>query len=271
MITPEIAAALVAAEQSVTLTREQLTRIRDLLADEPTTPPAAAQHGPVALAQGWVAREVARDDFDGQSVDPARWGVYNSPGHAGKGKRSPSAFTIVADATAAGGRALRVRGTEDGTTGGMAHRTNQRFGRWGVRMRVPTGDKRYHPVLLTWPQAENWPLGGEIDFAEGECGVDKMAFFLHYSAANKQTSGRVEVDTSAWHWWEMEWAPDAVRGWCDGRLFFEDRDRSHFNYDGFGRHHGTIQLDWFPGSAARTGTGEMLVDAYRVYSHPDTR
>lgn len=233
-------------------------------------PLPAGDHGPRALADGWVARQVARDDFQGAAVDLGQWSVYNSAGHGQRGLRRASQFSIVDDPTALGGRALRVVGTPDGVTGGMAHKINQRFGRWAARMRIPDGDARYHPVLLTWPKAENWPAGGEIDYAEGKCGVDHMEFFLHYSKENRQTVGALDVDVSQWHWYEMEWTPDYVRGWCDGRLYFVDTNREHFNYPEFGSHHGTIQLDWFPGSATRTGGGEMLVDAYRVYSHPTT-
>lgn len=269
MAATELEQLLATAGAGVEQARAALAAVGALL-DTPSPPAALPDHGPVALANGWAAREVARDDFDGQDVDPARWGVYSSPGHGGKGLRRPSAFAIVDDPTAAGGRALRVQGTAEGRTGGMAHRTNQRFGRWGARMRA-SGDSHYHPVLLTWPKAENWPAGGEIDFSEGAAGVDRVNFFLHYSGANKQTSAGVEVETSAWHWWEMEWTTTAVRGWCDGRLFFTDTNPAHFNYPEFGPHHGTIQLDWFPDGAKTTGPAEMRVDAYRVYSHPDTR
>lgn len=226
-----------------------------------------AAHGPRALADGWVPLLRASDDFAGSAVDAGQWSMYNSVGHDGKGLRRPSQFSIVATDGALGGRALRVAGTAVGTTGGMAHKVNQKYGRWAARMRVPGGDAHYHPVLLTWPAAENWPVGGEIDFSEGKCGVNEVEFFLHYSAANKQTSGSIDVDVTQWHWWEMEFAPDGVRGWCDGKLWFEDKDTSHIPP---GPMHLCVQLDWFPGSAKSTGTGEMLVDAYRVYRHPKT-
>jgi hypothetical protein len=229
----------------------------------PPAPPADNFHGPRALSQGWVAHEVDRDDFNGTGVDTSRWGQYNSVGHGGNGLRRPSAFTVVSDATANGGKTLRCFGTSNGTTGGMAHRVGQQYGRWAARMRIPNGDSRYHPVLLTWPDAENWPVGGEIDYAEGECGVNHMNFFLHYSSSNSQTHGAINIDTTQWHWYEMEWTPTAVRGWCDGVQYFEDTNHSHSS---FGAHHGTIQLDWFPEGASTTGTGEMYVDAYRVYS-----
>lgn len=224
----------------------------------------ATDHGPMALSAGWTER--ARDDFGGTAVDSAKWSIYNSLGHGNKGLRRPEAFSIVADPTAMGGTCLRVFGDAAGKTGGMAHKTSQRFGRWSGRMRFPKGDSHYHPVLLTWPSAENWPTGGEIDFAEGNCSSNEMQFFLHYSSANHQTSGDITIDTTKWHWYEMEWSPTAVRGWCDGVKYFEDTNQAHFNYSGFGEHHGTIQLDWFPGTLKTTGTGEMYVDAYRVYS-----
>lgn len=228
------------------------------------TPDPGAAHGPRALADGWVPLLVASDDFNGSAVDRAQWSMYTDP-RSQHGNRQPSQFSIVADPTALGGRALRVSGTADGKTGGMAHETNLKYGRWSGRMKIPGGDPRWHPVFLTWPDAENWPEGGEIDFAEGKCSTNRMEFFLHYSKDNKQTAGRIDVDVSQWHWYEMSWGPEGVRGWCDGRLFFEDLNPAH---SGFGAHHGTIQLDWFPGGATRTGTGEMLVDAYRVYKHP---
>jgi hypothetical protein len=257
-----------ATEYTLTLTRDDgsSASVKVTTAAVSQPPPVGGEHGPRALEDGWAAREVARDDFTGPAVDITKWDIYNSLGHGDRGLRRPSQFSVVDDPTALGGRALRVVGTPDGTTGGMAHRLNQRFGRWAARMRVPDGDSRYHPVLLTWPQAENWPQGGEIDFAEGKCGVDRMEFFLHFSSANRQTHSAVDVDVSQWHWYEVEWTPTHVRGWCDGRLYFEDRNATHFNYSDFGAHHGCIQLDWFPGDATRTGGGEMLVDAWRVYS-----
>jgi hypothetical protein len=223
-------------------------------------------HGPRALVDGWVPLLRASDDFGGQAVDPGQWSMYTDP-TSQHGNRQPSQFSIVADPTALGGRALHVASTGDGKTGGMAHRVNQKYGRWAGRMKVPSGDPRWHPVLLLWPQAENWPAGGEVDFSEGKCSVNEVEFFLHYSKDNRQTSGSIKVDITQWHWWECEVAPDGVRGWCDGRLFFEDKDPSHIPP---GPMHGTIQADWFPNGAKTTGPGEMLVDAYRVYRHPGT-
>jgi hypothetical protein len=249
----------------------------------PPPPNPGAQHGPRALADNWPPLEVTRDDFPGPAVDLTKWALYNSVGHGGRGLRRPGQFSIVADPTALGGTALQVDGTTDGTTGGMANRRPLRFGRWAARVKVPAPapgapawDPRYHTVCLTWPDRENWMTGGgEIDWSEGKCSVNHVEFFLHFSTSggrsDQQTSRGIDVDVTQWHWWEVEWCRDHVRGWCDGQLWFEDLDQRHFNYDAFGPHHGCIQLDWFPGDGVNvTGPGRMLVDAWRVYRHPDT-
>lgn len=54
---------------------------------------------------------MAADEFD--RLDKKAWEVYNGRGHAGKGRRSPSAVT-VRDGV------LRITGKPDGTTGGSA-------------------------------------------------------------------------------------------------------------------------------------------------------
>jgi hypothetical protein len=157
----------------------------------------------------------------------------------------------------------------------MANLRAQRYGRWAVRMRCPSGDPRYHGVALTWPHAENWMKGGgEIDFSEGKCSVNRVQFFLHYSSSGgpstQQTSADIDVDVTAYHWWEVEWSKTAVIGWCDGREWFRDTNPAHFAYPAYGPMHACLQLDWFPDGAKTTGPAEMLVDAFRVYRHPDT-
>ena len=42
-------------------------------------------------------------------------------------------------------------------------------------MRTNARDSEYHPVLILWPDSENWPCDGEIDYAEGTSDVTKIA------------------------------------------------------------------------------------------------
>jgi hypothetical protein len=254
---------------TITLTPDggQPVQVTAATAGGGTSGPPTELHGPRAIRDGWAAMEIGRDDFAGPAIDPKIWSLYNSKGHGGKGLRRPEQWSIVDDPAAIDGRALRCVGTPEGTTGGMAMKLSLRFGRFAIRMRAD-GDEDYHHVGLTWPSAENWPVGGEIDFAEGKAGADRMEFFLHYGKDNRQTHGSIADDRRNYSWYEVEWCPDYVRCWCDGVQFFEDTDRSHFNYAAFGAHHLCLQLDWFPGNATRTGGAQMWVDAVRVYAHP---
>jgi hypothetical protein len=242
-----------------------------------TTPPpptggTTADHGPVAIRNGWVAKQTVREDFADDSWY-GRWNRYNSAGHGGNGLRRPEQWATVDDDAALNGRAVKCTGLPNGTTGGMSLKAgSQRFGRWGVRMRHRGDpDCRYNALALTWPDAENWMKGGgEIDFAEGGAGKAGVNFFLHFSTSggrsDQQTSGVIQNDPATYSWFEVEWTPDYVRGYCDGVMFFEDTNPKHFNYPAFGAHHLCLQLDWFPDGKKTTGSAEVLYDAVRVYS-----
>lgn len=238
----------------------------------PDPDPGGTLHGPRALAAGWVAGLVDKDDFLGTSIDSSRWDSYGpGPGHAGRGERNPSQNKIIADPGATGGRCLQIFGTTNGKTGGMAMSTSLEYGRWGVRMRGNSNDARYHLLALTWPDTEDWPEDGEIDAVEGNCGAGGMSVFLHFGNGTQngaQTQAHYNIDSNQWHWYEWEWDLVGVRVWCDGILRFTDNNHSHSNYGT--AHSLRLQLDWFPGNVNTTGTGEVRYDMVRVYTHPDT-
>ncbi len=213
-------------------------------ADEGTT--AAAQHGWMNLAH--------EDNFDGQSLSKA-WTVYNGPGHNGKGRRSSSAVSV-------NNGVLTITGSTDGTTGGMEWNPGQQYGRWEARARYAAGTPAYHNVLLLWPDKEDWPIGGEIDYSEVSDGDrQRLEFFLHYGKENRQEIGSAEVDMTTWHNYAVEWTPDHVAGFLDGREYFRTDKREAIPPRSM---HATIQLDWFPDKSPR-GTGKMEVDWIRQY------
>ncbi|WP_344829446.1 hypothetical protein [Nonomuraea dietziae] len=103
--------------------------------------------GPAPCAQlddqrGW-GQPVWCAEFD-DFLDPNEWAVYDSPGHAGNGRRSPGQLFL-------GDGALFLYGTPDGTTAGLAARYTQQYGRWETRIRLYPGAGSYHPVALLWP------------------------------------------------------------------------------------------------------------------------
>ena len=181
------------------------------------------------------------DDFEG---DLSGWNLYDGPGHAGNGVRSP-------DAASTSDGALTIDGTGDGTTAGMAWGDAQQYGRWEVRMKAPKGSPSYNALALLWPAAENFPVGGEVDFAEiMDSDRKKVELFLHYGEDNSQVHGEVEVDATEYHNYAVEWTPDSITAFLDGEEWWKTTDTSIFPP---GPMHLCLQLDWFPKGDSETG------------------
>ncbi|MHA7239480.1 glycoside hydrolase family 16 protein [Arthrobacter sp. TMS1-12-1] len=224
-------------------------------------PPAslpAREETTAAAAQGW-GPVVAGDEFDYTGApDAGKWDVYDSPGHAGHGIRSPRQVTV--DGTAA-----VLSGTADGTTAGMSAKfARQKYGRWEIRA-AGSGDDEYHMVSILWPDSGNWPCDGEVNFAETTGDWNVIKFFLHYSCADSQVSVSRALDVSRFHNYAVDWSPAGVVGYVDGVKWFEDATPAR---QPPGPMHQTLQLDWFPDSTA-DGTAEMRVDWVRVYAAAD--
>ncbi len=221
----------------------------------PPPPPSPGDGTQAATVLGW-GTPVDGDEFTGTALDTSRWGVYDGPGHNGNGKRRPSQIAVA-------NGVMTMSGTADGTTGGMEFKRDRLYGRWETRMQVPPGDSRYHPVLILWPEAEDWPVGGEVDYAETAAGSSTVDFFLHYSASNKQTMASKTLDITQWHNYAVEWTSTGIRGYIDGVLWFTDTNPAHLPPRSM---HQTIQLDWFPSGATSTRPSAMNVAWMRYYS-----
>ncbi|MEQ4517771.1 glycoside hydrolase family 16 protein [Pseudarthrobacter sp. B907] len=210
-----------------------------------------------AAALGW-GPVLAGDEFSyAGAPDATKWGVFNGAGHAGKGVRSPQAWSV------ANGVAT-VTGDAAGTTGGMSAKFGQqKYGRWETRMKTNARDSEYHPVLLLWPNNNTSPNCAEVDFAEGTSNTASMKFFLHYacSGGDFQTTAATPVDTTQWHNYAVEWTPTGITGYIDGVKTFSDTNPAHQPTVGM---HQTMQLDWFPDGTA-TSPSQMQVDWVRVY------
>lgn len=125
--------------------------------------------------------------MDTFSAGLGQWNVYDRPGHDNKGNRSPRAATVTDGV-------LTITGDSAGTTAGMAWNFGSRYGRWEGRIAAPASDPSYHALMLLWPDAENFPVGGEIDFVEMMEPTRQTAdAFLHYGPQNSQINGQVRV------------------------------------------------------------------------------
>ncbi|MHA6794931.1 glycoside hydrolase family 16 protein [Pseudonocardia bannensis] len=207
-----------------------------------------------ATTLGW-GEPVRVDEFTGPALD-ASWNVYNGPGYTTSGRRTPDALRLQDGL-------LTITGTAEGATGGMAWNSGQQYGRWEGRVRAPAGDRAYNPLLLLWPDADDFPVGGEIDFMEMlDPARQKTHAFLHHGPRNDQVFGEVAIDGTQWNNWAVEWTPNHVAAFVNGKEWFRTTDRSILPS---GPMHLCIQLDFFP----RGGVVEpssMQVDWVRQYA-----
>jgi len=228
-----------------------------VLALATVTAPTAAADGDVcpntaAAQQGW-GEPNRSDEFD----DPALpgWKLYDGPGHVGNGIRTPSAVS-VADGF------LVLTGDPMGNSGGMAWNPGQTYGRWEVCMQSPPGARGYHSVALLWPDAEDWPMGGEVDFMEiWDPARQSVEYNLHYGPDNKWEHAEVQTDATAWHSWAVEWTPERIVAYLDGQPWWTSTDPATFPPPR--PMHLCIQLDNFGGDVSQGG--QQIVAWARQY------
>jgi hypothetical protein len=233
-----------------------------VLVGSPAAAAAPAQSGrsagyetSAAALRGWGEPNRV-DEFDGQLG--AGWNVYDGPGHAGNGRRTPDAVTIDSGI-------LTITGDSKGSTAGMAWSPGQRYGRWEGRVKAPASDESYNALLLLWPDAEDFPVGGEIDFMEMlDHTRQKTDIVLHYGKNNDQVDGEVKIDATQWHNWAVEWTPTHVAAFVDGKEWWRTTDVNILPPRAM---HLCIQLDWFPeDGAGAVQESYMHVDWVKQYS-----
>ncbi len=205
---------------------------------------------------GWGAPRETR--FSGPSSLDG-WVVYDSVGHNGWGRRTPRAISFVDGV-------MVITGDAFGNTGGLTWGGGQKYGAWEVRMRVPEGAVDYHAVALLWPDAENWPVGGEIDFVEvvADAKRQHVSHHLHYSALDLTEAGVTNVDATEWHNYAVSWTPSAITIYVDSVPVWRTTNTSHFPP---GPMHLALQLDAsekHPPNLA--GGAQMAVAWARQYS-----
>lgn len=220
---------------------------------------AAAPDGLQAAAlRGW-GRVVAGDEFSYTGApNPRKWKVYDGPGHAGQGIRSPKAWKV------ANGVAT-VSGNASGTTGQMSAKfARQKYGKWEVRMRTSVRDPKYHPVVILWPNKPS-PTCAEVNYAESLGDTTLIKFNLHYACPGRgpyQTQAARKIDTTQWHNYAVKWNAAGITGYIDGAVWFTDTNPAHVPKVGM---HQTLQLDWFPTAGQPTKPSWMQVAWVRVY------
>jgi hypothetical protein len=217
--------------------------------------PAGSCANTAAETFGWQA-PIRADDFSDPS-SLAGWKIYNGPGHKRNGRRTPQAVD-VSDGL------LTITGDAEGNSGGMAWNPGQLYGRWEVCMKSSPASPNYHSVVLLWPDSENWPLDGEIDFMEifdptRQVVTTSVLHSNPHIPPDDNYHAKVAIDATQWHAWAVEWTPDHVAGYVDGVQWFEVIDHIPRN-----PMHLCIQLDNFGGDVG--AGGQQSVDWARQYT-----
>jgi hypothetical protein len=218
-------------------------------------PPDASTNCPVTAADshGWGLPE-HWDDFNDE-ISLNAWHVYDGPGHAGNGRRVPAAVRVE-------GGLLTVSADAHGDSGGLAWTPGRKYGRWEICAKSPPTAANYHSVVLLWPDAENWPLGGEIDFMEITDPTRQSAgAYLHYGPDDHRDGGAVTIDTAQWHSWAVEWTPNEIVTFVDGSPWWRTTNTAQFPP---GPMHLCVQLDNFGGNVSQGA--EQVVDWVRQYA-----
>jgi len=221
----------------------------------PSTPAPSACPRTAAARHRWGAP--TRESTFSDPGLPADWHPYGpEPGHERNGTRTPRAIT-VADGVAT------ITGTRDGTTGAMSWHPGQRYGRWEVCVKSDAGRGGLNAVILLWPVAEDWPVGGEVDWMEiSDDSRRSTGFFLHYGRDNDQESGSVDHDSARWSAYALEWTPERIIAFLDGEQWYTTTESAHFPPRPMNM---TVQLDYFGDAAGGTA---MHVDWARQWALP---
>ncbi|WP_344023493.1 glycoside hydrolase family 16 protein [Pseudonocardia kongjuensis] len=197
---------------------------------------AAEQHG-------WGEPD-RHSDFEGIDEVPPDWHPYGpEPGHAKNGIRTPDAVT-VADGV------MSITADAEGTTGAVSWHPGQRHGRWEACVKSDEASGGLNALLLLWPVAEDFPVGGEIDWMEIlSDDRQETSFFLHYGPNNDQDYGATQHDSTEWSSYALEWTPEKMTAYVDGEEWYTNTNTDHFPPRPMNM---TMQLDYFPPAGGPT-------------------
>ena len=117
-------------------------------------------------------------------------------------------------------------------TGGVAHRKNYLYGKFEFKVRMDNDPKSgTGGVCLTWPESETWPKDGENDIYETEYQNNHWNTWIHYGKLGNDGKYNDEkyqysysLDKTQWHIVALEWTPDAIKTYVDGKLMLTLRD-----------------------------------------------
>lgn len=170
------------------------------------------------------------DDFD-EPITSTRYGAYPSPWGDTRYKQGDTTnggiYTGLSKCSVANS-ILTIALGRDGDTGQprsvailpriAGTDDDQLYGRYAIRFRSPVRGTGWKTAWLLWPQDDQWPKNGEIDFPEGNL-TSTISAFMHRQNATSGSDQDV-FNTSArydqWHTAVIEWTPTRCEFFLDG-------------------------------------------------------
>ena len=163
-------------------------------------------------------KPILDEEFNGNHLNRAAWVIYNSP-EANVNPRTTAATTVSRGQLHLTGGIYYGRDM----SGGVASKLLQRYGRWEVRLRADPG-RGYSPVTLLWPELMGVPEYAEVDFAEIIDPTRQAAeIFVHHGPADDQVHNEMTADFTRWHVVAVDWLPDHLTFWLDGKAVWTYR------------------------------------------------
>ncbi|MEU4215679.1 fibronectin type III domain-containing protein [Actinoplanes sp. NPDC026623] len=228
----------------------------------------SGQPMPVGDLAGW--RQVFTEDFT-NDVALGSWpGAYaskfdqydypeNPPDTNGGG-----VWRTGKDVSVSGGTADYFLHSENGVAYSAAilpRTSTQTYGRYQVRFKTDPGMTGWHSAWLLWPDDDQWPAHGELDWPEGSL-TGTMDGFMHYADPNggQDWAPSGVAFASGWHTATTEWLPGSVKYYLDGTLIGSFTTKTP-----------NLPMHWVlqseSGSSSRpTGSGHIKIDWLTIYT-----
>ncbi|MDN4502573.1 di-heme oxidoredictase family protein [Alteromonadaceae bacterium BrNp21-10] len=220
-------------------------------------------------ASDWVM--VWSDEFDGQSIDFAKW--EHELNCDGGGNQEKQCYTDSPDNSFVENGILNIVAKPQANQAlpyssarlRTKYKGDWTYGRFEIRAKAPSGQGAW-PAIWMLPTDEvygGWPHSGEIDIFEavnlgaplaaGSDAVQKDVYgTLHYGKSwpNNDNTGHNyalpngENPTDAFHVYVMEWEEGEMRWYVDGVLFATQR-QSDVTYNEQGNPDGLLHQGWY--------------------------
>jgi len=222
-LTVACALAAVASAQSLTA--------NNYAVDEPMPRPAHA-------------KLVWADEFDGKTLDLAKWSYDTSRNKTGWPNRElqyygarPENVRVADGHLVIEARHEKLDRRNYPDWGGQAYTSGKivtkgkaawTYGYYEIRAKLPCARGTW-PAIWMMPEANQpWPDGGEIDIMEQVGsqpevvhGTVHSALFVHTKGTQRGAEKPVPGNCGAFHVYQLDWRPDAIRIGVDGRAYMK--------------------------------------------------